>query len=796
MKASDGLDIMRRVNDGDLSALDKTGVHAGDAHDMLPPGTELGLGELPNGDLVVIRGEVGAVDWSNFPGVKPLAHTHPNVPGNNLRGVDRVSIAELGTPAADAHAAPSLNRAVVFPSAEDLGVVLARKVDTHRVVTPFHVRDGYVFKPGGPNGTGQPLDFVIRKVEEVGTMPSGERVYKASITGHAGGEQVMPARETWGVVDPAGHGSYVDLREPAGMIAHRTSVPDAAIKAPVASAPHAPPIDAKAIGTEELARQGLGAKVEFPPALTPDQFASKFGSAKGRAVFVIEPNGEVRIYTSTEARRIDVVAEVYHAKQLQDPVMGAEIRRLHGPDLEANWAQAPAADRLEHFRRKLAIEIDAHIGMLDEIGGKDAREIAGQLQDLRQLQKRAEAITPAELAEMNAGLRKMEPFLEDPAWLFSKQRGRTGAHADAKIDFPQEDKGMRLPDKGDERSAAYTNLKDVDSVHQLGTEWQEHWQITSGYDGTCTKVAPNDKGGTTVEITSGGSVHDYDLEPGAEVMVEPNQEVQRGAPLGNDPARRYRYVEITFKDKAGRTRVDRRQEIRTSDGSWVQRGSESTNRGRAMEAAAKAQVDQQLAARKTRAEAKRQYFDSHRLEYPQGSGGFDDVLVEFTNSAKKPKARVRVREVKDYPNRHVPLDDFTAVRPGGKGGNLDTNLGTLRRLVDDEVARLELPGNEALEPGGPFRHMTREQVFALGEAVEKSAIDFEIVLGPDTLIGREGARGASVVDKLRSELKGFFGGKDVLKRRGGKYSPERVTKANADKFKPPIESDIPEPDIP
>lgn len=796
VKAGDAMDIMRRLNDGDLKALEKTGVHANGAEHAVPPGTEFGLGELPNGDLVVLRGELGAVDWANFPGVKPLAHTHPNVPGNNLQGKTKISVVELAT-AGEPGTAPNINRAVVYPTPEDLATVLARKVKEHVVVTPFHERDGQVFKPDAANGVGRPLDFVISNIEEVGTV-NGQSVYKARVVGVAGGEAVIPAREVWGVVDPAGHNSVLDLRPPDGMIPKHSPVPTTSVKAPEPATTRAKiaKSDVETIAKEEMDRQGVTTKVAIEEPLPPEAFRDKFSSESGKAVFVLDKKGEGKIYTSSDARPLDVRAEVQHVKQMQDPAMGAEIRRLHGPDLEKNWDRMAASDRLEHFRRKLNIEIDAHLSLLDELKGVEREEVAGQLQNLRGLQKKAEALTPKELAEMNAGLRPMAPYLEDPAWLFNKHRVKTEAHADAPSHFPKEEKGMRLPDKGDERSAAYSNLKNVDSVHQVGTEWQEHWQITSGYDGTCTGRFTNAEGGTTVQITEkGGTVHEYDLEPNAEVLVDvdPTHEIKRGSPLGNDPPRRYRYVEITFKEKAGATHVDRRQEIRTSDGSWVQRGSESTKRGKAMERAAKAQADEKLAKRKEAAEKKGHYFDSHRLEYPQGSGGFDDVIVQFTNSAKKPKAKVRVREVKDYPNRHVPLEDFTAILPPGKGGHLDTNMDTLRRVVDDEVGRLTKPGNETLEPSGPFKGLSREQVFALGDAIEKSNIEFEVVLGPDTLIGREGAPGTSVLESLRDQLDGFFG-KNVLKKQGGKYSPERVGKETADKFKPASRTGDADPD--
>lgn len=791
-------DIMRRLTNGDLTALERTGVHVNGA-DPLPPGTEFGLGELPNGQLVIIRGELRAVDWSTLPGVKPLAHTHPSVEGNNLQGRTKISVAELATPEGPGDS-PSINRALIYPTPEDLATVLARKVKEHTVLTSFHVRDGQVFKPDATNGTGTPLDFVIRNIEEVGKMPDGKPVYKASIVGVAGGKQVIPARETWGVVDPDGYNSFIDLRQPAGMVPNRTDVGSGGVKVPESSTTRAKidKADVETIAREEMDRQGIKADVTIAEPLPPEDFKARFSSAKGKAVFVLEPDGRGKIYTTNDARPIDVRAEVQHVKQMQDPAMGGEIRRLHGPDLEKSWDQMAAADRLEQFRRKLNIEIDAHESMLDELRGKERKEIAGQLQDLRKLQKRAEAITPAQLAEMNAGLRPMEPFLKDPAWLFTKQRGQRGdAHADAVTTFPKDEKGMRLPDEGMERSAAYTNLKNVETVRQIGTEWQENWQITSGYEGTCTKIAPNADGGTSVEITdASGTAHTYDLEPGSQVLVEvdPNQPISRGTPLGNEPPRRYRYVEIEFKSGKGDKSVDRRQEIRTSDGSWVQRGSESTNRGKAMEKAARAQADEQLADRKKTAEAKGQYFDSKRLVYPQGSGGFDDTLVQFTGSPEKPKAKLRIREVKDYPDRHVPLADFTAILPPANGGNLDVNMKALRRQVDGEARRLT--DNVDAQPEGSFDGLTREQVFAIRDAIRKNEIDFEIVLGPDTLIGREGAKGSSVIDSLRKDLKGYFDGKDVLKRAGGKYSPERVSKEHADKVKPAVDTDKPDPKKP
>ncbi|MBE7453357.1 MAG: hypothetical protein HS111_32170 [Kofleriaceae bacterium] len=101
---------------------------------------------------------------------------------------------------------------------------------------------------------------------------------------------------------------------------------------------------------------------------------------------------------------------------------------------------------------------------------------------------------------------------------------------------------------------------------------------------------------TIVVTDAGGKEHLYPLEPRA--LIAPGIEdgtkkhVKPGELLADEKNRRYRLVKIEFDD--GRP-IDMREEVRNVNGQWVQRGSESTRRGRIAEHAARLQADANLA---------------------------------------------------------------------------------------------------------------------------------------------------------------------------------------------------------
>ena len=128
--------LMQALADGDRKALKGLGLGT------LPKGfdprsVEWGLGVLPDGKYVIIRGDHGAVDWAPFPEVRALAHTHPLRSGKYLRpdgggvGVRVVDMIEGG-------GVNELNKVSFFPSAADVAFCVRNALATHTVHT--HVR--------------------------------------------------------------------------------------------------------------------------------------------------------------------------------------------------------------------------------------------------------------------------------------------------------------------------------------------------------------------------------------------------------------------------------------------------------------------------------------------------------------------------------------------------------------------------------------------------------------------------------------------------------------------------------
>ncbi|HEV7556053.1 MAG TPA: hypothetical protein VGO00_11385, partial [Kofleriaceae bacterium] len=130
------------------------------------------------------------------------------------------------------------------------------------------------------------------------------------------------------------------------------------------------------------------------------------------------------------------------------------------------------------------------------------------------------------------------------------------------------------------------------------------------------------------------------------------------------------------------------------------------------------------------------------------------------------------REVKDYPDRYVPLEEFTAIQ----GRDLKANLKVLGATIKD-----------ALDNGGSAEHglaLPKEQLRALWRAFENDEFEIEIVLGRTTNLGEEGAQGSKVVAALRANIKKVVG-KDVLKEIPAKGEIERID----EKFEEPARTD-------
>jgi hypothetical protein len=220
--AARGHEVLRAITRGDLGVITRELGIALPKGFNTADGLEFGLGRLPDGRFVVVRGERAAVDWSKLPGVKADAHTHPSVKGNDLdeevaNGPRRVSLARIQE-VTDVQLRP---RAVVYPSPADVEYMSHHRIRDHRVFTPFVVADGFVMKPGDDWSGDARLEFRIVDAVEAGRVGAdGSVVHRATIIGMFEGKEVL--RNTVYVTPPSklDPDGAMHMRPPDGFVPH------------------------------------------------------------------------------------------------------------------------------------------------------------------------------------------------------------------------------------------------------------------------------------------------------------------------------------------------------------------------------------------------------------------------------------------------------------------------------------------------------------------------------------------------------------------------------------------------
>jgi len=478
--------------------------------------------------------------------------------------------------------------------------------------------------------------------------------------------------------------------------------------------------------------------------LTPAAFANKFQSQKGRSMVTVVEDGHAVVYARADAGARDFADEAIHLVQLNDPrspKLAEHIRTL-GEATLGPWQTYDVELRKQLFERKLAVEIDAKQRRLAEIrvGEPDWRPLHDELTNLQALEARSKAITDDQLLAMKASGQHPD-FLDDPAWLFAKATTTT---INTKLNEP----GVDLT-KLATRVVTDSPATSFGTVKQVGEPWTQVTLILT------TNAGKVKIGGHTISVDG----RRYLFEDGSELHVKNGAEVQSGQLLATEPAKRYRLVNV---EKPNGT-VDQRLEIysRKRGNRWIQAGEHSTLRGERVAQAARNQLDDELTAEKQEGADPHnpKSKDPDRLvefvrvenQTPQG-GGFDDVLIEFRGDP--PTATIRIVEVKDYPNRNVVMGEMTAIRE-----NRHQNLRRLRMEIAEAVR-----AREPRERPAPFRNLTTGQIKALAKAENTNNFRVELRLGPSTSIGSENHSSATILAKLRAELKASpdFGGRDVL----------------------------------
>jgi hypothetical protein len=490
---------------------------------------------------------------------------------------------------------------------------------------------------------------------------------------------------------------------------------------------------ARALGMRGGARR---APVEVLPKAA---FVERFASEQARAAFQLTDRGPV-IFARADATAADMLDEAAHLAQLGDASIAPSIRMLDEANL-ADWASLSVADQLELFQRKLEVELDAKRRTLAVVRSQADRALTqSALDDLERLQAQVAAIEPDELAKMCSGRLPAPEYLAQAPRLFGKQRRvredvpslhTRGVGAEPAPRLVSNTRGSA------DFSSAYST-GDVVSVHQLGHSWRESTIVTADLDGVIASRTLRGDGTMEIVIRNGRQVRTQLLEAGAEMdaRVIPGRKIKTGDLLGRETSREYRRVEVMYADG----RKQERTEIRSfGEGrSWVQRGLESTTRGRLAEKAARAEVDAEMLARL----AKKEITTWCRIPSARGSGGFDDVIVEFTGEGEALQAKIRIREVKDHPNRHLALADFSALME-----NFEENYGRLRVVVNDELKLAK--GGQART--GPLAALSTAQLSALRRSLRRSDHEVELVLGPSTRLGAPGHHASHVVPALQKQ---------------------------------------------
>ncbi len=477
--------------------------------------------------------------------------------------------------------------------------------------------------------------------------------------------------------------------------------------------------------------------------LTPAAFANKFQSQKGRSMVTAVEDGHAVVYARADAGPRDFADEAIHLVQLNDPRSPrlAEHIRMLGEATLGLWQKYDVELRKQLFERKLAVEIDAKQRRLAAIrvGEPDWKPIHDELTNLQALEARSKAITDDQLLAMKAGGQHPE-FLEDPAWLFAKA---TTTMVGRNLNLPDVDL-TKLATKIVTDSPANR----FGTVKQIGEPWTQVTVITAT-NGGIVKV------GAHIVSVDGRR---YAIEDGSTIHVKTGDRVQPGQLLATEPALQYRLVKV---EKPGSATEQRLELHSTKRRGWVQAGAYATRRGERVAKAARNQLHDELTAEKAAAADPHNPMskDPNRLvefvrvenQTPQG-GGFDDVLIEFRG--EPPTALIRIIEIKDYPNRNVSLGEMTAIRE-----NRHQNLDRLRREISVAVN-----ASTARDRPVPFRNLTAAQIGALRAAEDANNFRVELRLGPSTGIGAESHNSATILSKLRAELRASpdFGGRNVL----------------------------------
>ncbi|MEJ7598102.1 MAG: DUF4157 domain-containing protein [Kofleriaceae bacterium] len=160
-----GQQMLRKIVNGEAEALRLVGIEPPAGFDTR--GNEWALGRrTSDGEIVLIRGGKGEVNWSEIPGVVDLAHSHPL--HDPITGKPRLLQGPDGNGVLDLHKlsdATYLDMLYLLPSTGDLRYVALNNRSGHRVHTPYvSLGEGRIGNPT-PGHSLDTVEFVIAHAE-------------------------------------------------------------------------------------------------------------------------------------------------------------------------------------------------------------------------------------------------------------------------------------------------------------------------------------------------------------------------------------------------------------------------------------------------------------------------------------------------------------------------------------------------------------------------------------------------------------------------------------------------------
>ena len=488
--------------------------------------------------------------------------------------------------------------------------------------------------------------------------------------------------------------------------------------------------------------------------LSEAEFRRLTQSATGQAVTVIEA-GKPRILLREGADVRVLREEGIHALQVLDTRTARAASLLDEAHM-ARWKELPLQTKLDMYRAKLDLEIDAQHTLIASLSdaaeampaGAERRALMEQLatasENLRNLAGRRvelDAFTMFDRLRARFGRGPLAERLAQPPRLFNKAESKKGLKVATKREKAKTDKPKRETKKPAEPTPEPVPEPKTRRQQTLEKLDPERIELDRGE----IDKLKSDPAAPTHELGDEPSPHRSAADDGEVRRVgEPWTETDslRGEPPRAHPDGQgdlYRIVEY-YKD-GKRVRTEETVIRGTEPPVWRKRGSDISRSGRHAEEASL------LKTRLIAAERPGEIVSiggAHQRRMGRGNG-FDEVYFRFHPDGT---AEIVIVEVKNYAG-WVPFEDFTAVT----GKNLEKNLEVLDKMLS--VKRIDLP---------PELHgLTDDQLRALRAKLDAVRADpkqltLEIRTAPGTEVGKQQGRAGTKPALTRLGEPGGFPG--------------------------------------